>query len=206
VAHWNGGDGAWIHTRSQTLLETGMSALGALLFVFLGLVRLVQAWQGRNVFALLLVFQAGLAAFRLVFRAQPAAQAVWPVQALAWLSACLPLVMETPLSNWLALASLPGLLLNLWALAALGAAFSIAPADRGLVRRGPYRLLRHPMYAGALLSLLPAVLGCPSARNLMVFGLFLASLVWRIRHEERLLGGYACYAETVRWRLLPGVW
>lgn len=179
-----------------------MSALGALLFVFLGLVRIHQAGP----LALPLACQAGLAAFRLVFRDPPAAQAAWPRQALAWLSAGLPLALETPLSNWLALASLPGLLLNLWALAVLGRAFAVAPADRGLVCGGPYRFVRHPMYAGALLSLLPACLLAPSWWNAAVFGLFLAACLWRIGLEEGLLGGYADYARRVRWRLLPGVW
>ena len=67
-------------------------------------------------------------------------------------------------------------------------------------------MLRHPMYAGELLALLGAVWGCWSAWNAAIWAVLLATVWKRIFWEERLLGGYADYANQVRWRLLLGVW
>jgi len=30
--------------------------------------------------------------------------------------------------------------------------------------------------------------------------------VARIKREERIIGGYENYAQSIRWRLLPGIW
>jgi len=89
---------------------------------------------------------------------------------------------------------------------ALGRSFGIAPADRGLMILGPYRFIRHPMYAGALLMAAGALWSAPSWWNASVFALLVASAALRIHWEERLLQGYASYARVVRWRLFPGVW
>ena len=181
---------------------------GAIFFVTLALVRVRAAQDELNLIGLLLAMQAGLAAFRLIFRKAAAHESPWHVQAIAWLSALLPLAVqvEPHATWWLDLAPTPGLVLNLWALVALGGSFSVAPADRGLAFSGPYRYLRHPMYAGELASLFPAMLATFSVRNLFVFGLFAISLLWRIRYEERVLSGYYLYAQFVRWKLLPGIW
>jgi protein-S-isoprenylcysteine O-methyltransferase Ste14 len=102
----------------------------------------------------------------------------------------------------------PGLALNLWALASLGIAFGIAPAHRGLVTQGPYHWLRHPMYAGELLSLVGGLIGAFGIWNAVVFLVFTATIMWRITEEEKILRktGYAAYAGLVKWRLVPGIW
>lgn len=83
-------------------------------------------------------------------------------------------------------------------------------AGQQVVSTGPYRWVRHPMYAGALLLLLftPPALGSLVAIPLV---LPLAGvLIVRIRDEERLLAdtldGYAEYRQTVRYRLIPFIW
>ncbi|HEY7465056.1 MAG TPA: methyltransferase, partial [Dehalococcoidia bacterium] len=83
-----------------------------------------------------------------------------------------------------------------WAvsLVALGRSLGIAPADRGLVRHGPYRLIRHPIYAFEALFLLGWLLASPTTDDAAKNGVIL--LVWavlqvaRIVREERILGGY----------------
>ena len=94
-------------------------------------------------------------------------------------------------------------------LLALGRSFSIFPARRSLVVRGPYALVRHPVYLGELAMLVTAAatggvlpaLGC-------LFGL-LVVLIPRIRREERALAEdpeHARYASRVRFRLIPGIY
>ena len=108
---------------------------------------------------------------------------------------------------WLLLPGLAGYWLILWSLGALGKKFGIAPADRGITSRGPYRLVRHPMYLGELVFRAAFLF---SSRNLMMdLGLFvlLAGVqCWRIIREEQWISGYACYARIVHWRLMPLIW
>jgi protein-S-isoprenylcysteine O-methyltransferase Ste14 len=176
-----------------------MNIFGAVFFVFLLLIRLQQGG-----FGLPLAVQSALAVCLLVFAHTPASQAPVPMRILAWLSAFVPMAMQVrPLEAW---AGLPGLVLSLWAMTSLGRSFSIEPAARGLVRRGPYRWLRHPMYAGELLSCLGVCVFHPSLQNLVVVLVFLLSLIVRIRAEEQIVAGYAEYAKSTRWRLIPNLW
>jgi protein-S-isoprenylcysteine O-methyltransferase Ste14 len=78
------------------------------------------------------------------------------------------------------------------------------------VTSGPYRFVRHPMYAGILVSYgsTPLLLG--SWYALLPFGMMGALLVLRTALEDKTLHaelpGYVEYAQRVRYRLLPGVW
>jgi len=84
--------------------------------------------------------------------------------------------------------------------------------ERGqkVIDTGPYAVVRHPMYAGALLYMLgtPLVLG--SFIGLAVLPIVVAYLIMRIFIEERALKrelpGYSGYAARVRYRLVPHVW
>jgi protein-S-isoprenylcysteine O-methyltransferase Ste14 len=117
--------------------------------------------------------------------------------------------------------AVPGLLLFAggWAVMALALrenAFA-APVvkhqqDRGhfVVETGPYRWVRHPMYAGAL----PLMVGMPlwlgSGAGALLAAVPIGILALRVLAEERLLRrdlpGYEEYARKVRWRLVPRVW
>jgi protein-S-isoprenylcysteine O-methyltransferase Ste14 len=86
-------------------------------------------------------------------------------------------------------------------------------AERGhrLITAGPYRTIRHPGYAAAVLLILGTGLGLGSwiaAAFLIVVSAPL--LLRRIVNEDRMLRavlpGYADYAHIVRWRLLPKIW
>lgn len=84
--------------------------------------------------------------------------------------------------------------------------------DRGhhVITGGPYRWVRHPGYAGALLSYLATPLFLDSRWAFLPAVLLTIVLIVRTfledetLHEE--LPGYREYAERVRFRLLPGVW
>lgn len=94
----------------------------------------------------------------------------------------------------------------IWALLSLGRSFGLVAADRGLVRRGPYRAIRHPIYAFEILYFLGYLAAVPSPRSLVVIAVWIGFQCVRIFREERIIEGYREYAGEVRWRLLPFVW
>jgi protein-S-isoprenylcysteine O-methyltransferase Ste14 len=95
------------------------------------------------------------------------------------------------------------------ALRHLGRSFSILPEGRKLVRSGPYRIIRHPVYLTEALSTLGAMIIflSPEAAALVI-AQFLLQL-GRIHYEERVLRAtfpeYADYARRT-WRLIPGLY
>jgi protein-S-isoprenylcysteine O-methyltransferase Ste14 len=79
-----------------------------------------------------------------------------------------------------------------------------------VVSTGPYAIVRHPMYAGALLMLLGTPLALGSVRGVVPFAFMVVIIVVRLLDEERFLTrglpGYAAYRERVRSRLVPYLW
>lgn len=98
---------------------------------------------------------------------------------------------------------LAGYALVFWSLLTLGSRFGIAPADRGLVTTGPYRLVRHPMYLGELVLRGALILATAPLEGLLPFLILVFIQVLRIQREEKVLTGYPDYASQVRWRLIP---
>jgi protein-S-isoprenylcysteine O-methyltransferase Ste14 len=82
--------------------------------------------------------------------------------------------------------------------ATLGRCFGVLPEARGLVTRGPYRWVRHPVYLGELGACAGLVIASPTLANATLLGLFGAAQAVRMRFEERALAGafpeYAEYA------------
>jgi protein-S-isoprenylcysteine O-methyltransferase Ste14 len=84
--------------------------------------------------------------------------------------------------------------------------------DRGqqVVSSGPYRWMRHPGYAGALLAYLATPVFLDSLWAFLPAVFLTIVLVIRTNLEDRTLQddleGYRDYASRVRYRLIPGIW
>jgi protein-S-isoprenylcysteine O-methyltransferase Ste14/uncharacterized membrane protein (UPF0127 family) len=116
-----------------------------------------------------------------------------PLGALAWLGRPLQIA---------------GLVLALVAVAGLGRSFGIVAANRGVRTRGPYRVVRHPLYAAYLVTYVGYLLSYPRLLNVAVVAVTTAVMVARALAEEHLLAAdpeYRAYRERTRWRFLPGV-
>jgi protein-S-isoprenylcysteine O-methyltransferase Ste14 len=89
------------------------------------------------------------------------------------------------------------------------ATIELAP-DHRVISTGPYALVRHPMYAGAIIMLLGLPIALGSWWGLLVFVAMMPALIWRLFDEEaflaRNLQGYVEYQKRVRYRLIPLVW
>lgn len=180
---------------------------GFAFFAFAAIIAGVAAWQSPSILAWLYAFHNLLLAW-FYARREPAKKydrvGLW----LGTIAALLPTTVHSGSSPWyLLLPGLAGYGLILWSLATLGKRFGIAPADRGITSRGPYRFVRHPMYLGEL-GFRAALLFSSNNLGVDVFLFIVLTIIqcWRIFREEKWISGYPCYANLVRWRLVPGIW
>ena len=107
-----------------------------------------------------------------------------------------------------------GMPLRWWSVRTLAQFFTIDVAIREghrLIRSGPYRLLRHPSYTGALMTYWGFALALGNWPALVVVIVpVTAAFLWRMRIEERVLADafpadYPAYARETK-RLIPFLW
>lgn len=104
-----------------------------------------------------------------------------------------------------------GTLAAIVARAYLGSNWSGRPSIKEgheLVRRGPYRLVRHPIYSGLLLAAAGTALAFGEIRSLLALPVAVAGFWMKIRIEEKLLSEamgaqYSAYRQSVRSALIP---
>ena len=138
----------------------------------------------------------------------------WSDWLLAFGATCLPLLIEpndpahytaTMAGAWLMGL---GFALQIWCKYHIFRNFGVAPALRHVVSTGPYRFVRHPIYASYAVFQIGLILTFPSFWNAAVLGANALLQIARIFAEERLLSTdplYRAYQARVRWRLAPGI-
>jgi protein-S-isoprenylcysteine O-methyltransferase Ste14 len=92
---------------------------------------------------------------------------------------------------------------------ALGRSFGLVPANRGVVIKGPYKAVRHPIYAGYLAVHAAFIIANPRLLNIAVVLVADTALIARALFEERVLGhdaAYRAYCKRVGWHLVPGLY
>ena len=107
-----------------------------------------------------------------------------------------------------AIVSAVGLALVIVGKMTLGRSFGLMPANRGVVSSGVYRVVRHPIYLGYLITHLAFLLATPSAWNIAALLAADAALLLRAVCEEQTLSRdsqYRAYQQVVRWRVCPGL-
>lgn len=106
-----------------------------------------------------------------------------------------------------------GILTGIWAVLAMPpASLSVHPQPKSsgkFTSKGPYRLIRHPMYAAVILVAIPQASDHPTTKNIMAVLTLITILVVKIILEEKLLitryDGYAEYKKTTK-KLIPFIW
>jgi len=115
-----------------------------------------------------------------------------------------PLIPVTVINVLLALSSL----LAWRSIVSLGRSFGYRPARRQLITRGPYRAMRHPLYASYVIADAALLLTAPELGVLVIVASGWAALVARMLAEERVLSNdplWAEYVSRVPYRLWPRV-
>ena len=125
-----------------------------------------------------------------------------------------PFVPKAAIFSDLGLAfTITGIAFAIWARVFLGGNWSGAVTvkkDHELVRAGPYALVRHPIYTGALLGLLGTAIAFRGTRGLLALGVAILALWMKSRREELFMmeqfgAEYAQYKQEVKG-LIPFVW
>jgi protein-S-isoprenylcysteine O-methyltransferase Ste14 len=90
----------------------------------------------------------------------------------------------------------------------LGRSFGLMPANRGIVSSGVYRLVRHPIYMGYLISHVAFLVANPAPWNIAALLAADLALMARAVCEEATLARddqYRSYQQLVKWRVCPGI-
>lgn len=101
-----------------------------------------------------------------------------------------------------------GLMVVIGGKVSLGRSFGLMPANRGVVCSGLYRLIRHPIYVGYLVTHLAYVAANPSIWNVVALVTADLGLMARAVCEEATLARdpeYRAYQARVKWRVVPGI-
>lgn len=175
----------------------------------------VAFFETGRVTGLFLLVSEGLVAILTLFR-RSATDVDVSVRARVLMTASLagpaflvPIASGVWTPEWLTVAmSCFGLSIVIAGKLTLGRSFALLPANRGVVSSGVYRVVRHPIYLGYLVSHVAFLLANPTAWNALALIASDIALVFRSVCEEKTLAKdprYRAYQSRVRWRVVPGI-
>jgi protein-S-isoprenylcysteine O-methyltransferase Ste14 len=201
--------------RSDHLADFAGRGIIVVLFTFMTMRLTADFVETGRITGLLLLVSEGLVVALTVFRrAALVIDRSWRARGLTAMSLCGPLlvrpVADGEMASGATTAALgfTGLLIVVAGKLSLGRSFGLMPANRGIVCTGLYRWLRHPIYAGYLLTHVGFLAAHATPWNLSALLLADTALLFRAVLEERTLAldsKYVAYQGRVRWRVLPGV-
>ncbi|MES2493988.1 MAG: isoprenylcysteine carboxylmethyltransferase family protein [Pseudomonadota bacterium] len=201
--------------RPRWLRAAVLDRIEQAVIVLLWLVLVYRVYHSDNPVApLLLLSESAVAIFTLLRRPTENLSLNLGDWLLAMTATCaglliIPGVMLVPTLEPVGIAIYAvGNAVQLWAKLVLRRSFGVAPANRGIKLGGPYRFVRHPMYAGYALVHLAVLMLMFHPINLVIYAIGWWAQILRLLAEERLLlldPKYAAYMQQVRWRLIPGV-
>ena len=128
---------------------------------------------------------------------------------LGWLP-CPSSVLFPALGLPLVLAGIAGMVYARHTLGRFWTAEAAVAADHRIVDRGPYGIVRHPIYSFVLVMYPGLALAFPNGWVVLAALLAMAGYIVKTKLEDDYLAvhlpGYAAYRRRVCWRLIPFVW
>ena len=207
---------SWLSTRKLSrvmLLDIFERAVVVLVFGHFAFVMLTAPEGTAGILGIILLVSESLPVFLILTRRQSKAMSDKTVDwLLALIGSILPLLAVPVAAGALVSPGLCGaiMLIGLYVQISgkliLGRSFGLIAANRGIKVAGPYRIVRHPIYAGYTIIHVGFLLGFPSLWNLVLYSTELAIQIGRVLREELLLSqdqSYRDYAARVRYRLIP---
>lgn len=164
---------------------------GSAMMIGFGVVALYRWHQTQLLFFLLLVLRDFAAGYFFLKRNAAKEKAALIPSILAYVSSAIPLFYFGPIGASKALTlgadllSIAGFLMVAFATLELGSSIGIAPANRGLVRSGIYRRIKHPMYTGYVISEVGLLLLNPL--NAVLVAISVSLYVFRGKSENKIL-------------------
>jgi protein-S-isoprenylcysteine O-methyltransferase Ste14 len=226
VAHWTSAlryPATWFEAVRSRLFTRKLSRVAfldilertvvVLVFGHFAFVMLTTPAGTAGILSIILLVSESLPVFLILTRRQANALSDKTVDwLLALMGSILPLLAVPAAAGPLVPAGLCGtiMLLGLYvqisAKVFLGRSFGLVAANRGIKVAGPYRIVRHPIYAGYTIIHVGFLLSFPSLWNAVLYSTQLAIQMARLLREELLLNqdpSYRDYAARVRYRLIP---
>lgn len=211
------GNASEIESTSRLGVLDNVERAIVLVFYVQMVVRMVwNAYQSASPAALLLLPSEGLVVILILLRRNANQMSLrWQDWVAAIGGTALPtLVMTTReqpsifVVQIAAIIALMGLVVQIHAKFCLGRSFGIVAANRGIKSSGPYRFVRHPIYAGYATGQVAFLAMFPTVWNCVVLSLGLMLQIYRILVEENVLSQdkqYIDYKRRVRYRFIPGI-
>ena len=209
---------SWLSTRELSrvmMLEIFERAIVVLVFSHFAFVMLTAPAGTAGILGLILLVSESLPVVLILTRRQSKALSEKTGDWLLGLTGTILPLLAVPVASGGVVSAglcgaimLVGLYVQISAKVILARSFGLIAANRGIKVAGPYRIVRHPMYAGYTILHVGFLLAFPSIWNLILYSIELAIQIARLLREELLLNqdrSYRDYAARVRYRLIPMV-